>query len=311
MMSEFLNLEVYHAKTSLPSNNGTCMFGFESTVSAEIIGYFGHPRLSISIHRVVKHLCKAQMLTSSGETRNSIDDPWYGSYDVRSLPKSRSRIMSHFGVRNTFCWMMIAMFPASLMASESNSAMLYAKGTAWINGSAVPHSSALFAGDMVQTRPDSMVNINALGSNVTVGSDSLIKYQGNAISVEHGSISVATSKGLVTHIGEVTVAPTQSSWTEFEVTDVNGSVQIMARKGDVTIADASGTNTLPQGQQATRDESQDQKTKKHKKNEGAVAPMNGGILDSPWAIGLGAGAIGVGAAIILTRDGDPISPKSP
>jgi hypothetical protein len=219
--------------------------------------------------------------------------------------------MSYSVVRKTLCWMMIAMFPASLMASESNSAMLYAKGTAWINGSAVPHSSALFAGDLVQTKPDSIVNINALGSNVTIAADSLVKYEGNAVSIEHGSVSVATSKGMATHVGEVTIAPTQPNWTEFDVTDVNGSVQIMARKGDVTIADANGTNTLPQGQQTTRDESQDQKSKK-RKAAGAAAPAGqGGLLDSPWAVYAGVGAIGVGAAIIFTRDGDPMSPAGP
>jgi len=219
--------------------------------------------------------------------------------------------MSYSVVRNTLCWMLIAIFPASLMASESNSAMLYAKGTAWINGSAVPHSSALFAGDLVQTKPDSIVNINALGSNVTVAADSLVKYEGNAVSIEHGSVSVATSKGMVTHVGEVTIAPTQPSWTEFDVTDVNGSVQIMARKGDVTIADANGTNTLPQGQQTTRDESQDQKSKKRKRAGAAATAGQGGVLDSPWAVYAGAGAIGVGALIIFTRDGDPISPNGP
>jgi hypothetical protein len=219
--------------------------------------------------------------------------------------------MPYSMVRHALCWMMVTIFPASLVASESNSAMLYAKGTAWINGSAVPRSSALFAGDMVQTKPDSIVNINALGSNVTVASDSLIKYEGNAVSIEHGSVSVATSKGMVTHVGEVTIAPTQPNWTEFDVTDVNGRVQIMARKGDVTIADANGTNTLPQGQQATRDESQDQKSKK-RKAAGAAAPAGqGGLLDSPLAIGIGAAAIGAGAIIILTRDGDPISPDGP
>ena len=62
-------------------------------------------------------------------------------------------------VRGAVCWIWIAIFPASLMAADSIAAMLYAKGTAWINGATVPRSSALFPGDMVQTKPDSVVNI--------------------------------------------------------------------------------------------------------------------------------------------------------
>jgi hypothetical protein len=218
--------------------------------------------------------------------------------------------MGDSAVRNLVCWMMLAIFPASLLASDSNAAMLYAKGTAWINGSTVPRSSAVFPGDMVQTKPDSMVNINAPGSNVTVLADSLVKFEGNAVSIEHGGVSVATSKGLTTRAGEVMVAPSSSTWTEFEVTDVNGTVQIMARKGDVSISDANGTNTLPQGQQTTRDESQDTKKKK-KKRAGAAPAGAGGMLDSPWAIGIGAAAIGGVTTWVLLRDGDPISPTGP
>lgn len=197
------------------------------------------------------------------------------------------------------------------MAADSNAAMLYAKGTAWINGATVPRSSAVFPGDMVQTRPDSVVNINALGSSVTVLADSLVKFEGDAVSVEHGSVSVATSKGLMTRAGEVTIAPSKSSWTEFEVRDINGTVQIMARKGDVTISDASGSNTLPQGEQTTRDDSQDQKKKDKRRGAAAVPAGVGGILDSPWAIGAGAIGIGVLTTIVLLRDGDPISPTAP
>jgi hypothetical protein len=44
---------------------------------------------------------------------------------------------------------------------------------------------------------------------------------------------------MMTNAGEVTVAPATSAWTEFEVTDVDGTGQIVARKGDVSISDGS------------------------------------------------------------------------
>ena len=98
--------------------------------------------------------------------------------------------------RKMICWMMMGMFPASLIAADSGAAMLHAKGTAWLNGSTVPKTSAIFPGDLVQTQPNSIVNINASGSNVMVLSDSLIKFEGDSVSVEHGRVSVATSKGM-------------------------------------------------------------------------------------------------------------------
>ena len=165
--------------------------------------------------------------------------------------------MSKSLFRKSLCWMMIVLFPSSLLAADAGAAMLSAKGEAWVNGSAVPRSSAVFPGDLVQTKPDSIVNINAAGSNVMILPESMVKFESNAVSLEHGTVTVATSKGMATRVGDVTVSPASANWTEFEVTDVNGTVQIMARKGDVNVNDGQNTTTLAQGQQTTRDESQE------------------------------------------------------
>jgi hypothetical protein len=37
-------------------------------------------------------------------------------------------------------------------AADSAAAMMYANGTAWINGGNIPKSSAIFVGDLVQTK---------------------------------------------------------------------------------------------------------------------------------------------------------------
>jgi hypothetical protein len=44
----------------------------------------------------------------------------------------------------------------------------YAKGTAWVNGDAVPNSTAVFPGDLVQTKPDSMADIREFGRIITL-----------------------------------------------------------------------------------------------------------------------------------------------
>src|SRR6267143_1869501 len=159
-------------------------------------------------------------------------------------------------LRALSCWMLLAVIPASLLGADSAAAMLYAKGPAWINGTSVPQSSAVFPGDLIQTKPDGVVHINAPGSIVMIQSDSLVKYEGNVVSVEHGALNVATTKGMSARAGEVVVTPRSSGWTEFEVRDVNGTVEIMARKGDVSVSDQETTSTLPQGQQTTRDDSE-------------------------------------------------------
>jgi len=108
-------------------------------------------------------------------------------------------------------------FPASSFAADSGAAMLYTHGAAWLNGAHVPASSAIFTGDLVQTRSDSGANINAPGSSITVLGDSLVQFEGASLKVEHGSVDVATSKGVATTAGDVRVAPASSAWTEFNV----------------------------------------------------------------------------------------------
>jgi hypothetical protein len=178
-------------------------------------------------------------------------------------------------------------FPFSLFAADSNAAMLYTNGPARVKGAHVPRpSSAIFSGDLLQTRSDSIANINQPGSTVCVLSDSLVQFEGSSVKIDHGGITVSTSNGMATTAGDVKVTPTSNAWTEFNVTDVDGTVRIAARKGDVTISDGKGTVTLAQGQETTRDESSDTNKKNRKQAGGATPGATGGVLNSPIAIGV-------------------------
>jgi hypothetical protein len=222
---------------------------------------------------------------------------------------------------STFCKMvscvLVVLVPGSMFAADTGAAMLYATGGTWLNGGHVPKSSAIFAGDMVQTRSDSAANIHAAGSSITVLGDSLVQFEGDSLKVEHGGVSVSTSKSVSTIAGDVKVTPASNTWTEFNVVDTDGTVRIAARKGDVTITDDNGTETLAQGQETTRDEQSDQNDKKRKKKRaagaGAAPAAGGGALNSPIAIGIGGAAvIGVTAWVLLkTTNDDALSPTKP
>jgi hypothetical protein len=212
---------------------------------------------------------------------------------------------------------LLMIVPASLFAADSGAAMLYADGAAWLNGSHVPKSSAIFAGDLVQTRSDSAANIHASGSSVTVLSDSLVQFEGTFLKVEHGGVSISTSKGMATTAGDVRVAPASNAWTEFNVTDIDGTVRIAARKGDLTVTDDNGTVTLAQGQETTRDEQSQQPDQSDKKKNnkrrgaGAAPAAGGGVLNSPIAIGIGGAAIVGVTAWVLIKSDNPVSPAVP
>lgn len=222
--------------------------------------------------------------------------------------------MSQTVLRSSLSIVLAMLLPAHLLASDSASAMLYSNGTAWINGTTVPKSAALFDGDMVQTRPDSSANLSASGSSVMVLADSLVKFQGSAVEIEHGAVRVSTSQGLSTRAGEVTVKPAGNSWTEFQVTDVDGQVQIVASKGDVTVQDQQGTSTVQEGQQTTRDDTSNPEKKKKKKRRGgagAAPAAGGGILSSSTAVYTGLAVVGGITTWVLLQGDDPLSPACP
>src|SRR6202142_962434 len=125
--------------------------------------------------------------------------------------------MSRSAFRSAVCCFLAVLFPAQVMlAGETATAMLYTNGAAWLNGSEVPKSAAVFAGDMLQTRPDSTASIQANGSNVMVMADSLVKFEGPAVEIEHGGVRVTTSRGLAARAGDVTVTPANDTWTRSE-----------------------------------------------------------------------------------------------
>jgi|SRR5580700_8151013 hypothetical protein len=208
------------------------------------------------------------------------------------------------------------LLPGSLFAADSNAAMLYTNGAAWVNGAHVPRSSsAIFSGDLLQTRSDSVANINESGSRITVQSDSLVQFRGVSVDIQHGAVTVSTSKGVAATAGDVKVVPASNQLTEFNVTDVNGTVKVFASRGDLTIDYGKDVFQVQQGDSKTLDENnpdvQNNKKNNKKRAAGAAPAANGGILSSPYAIGIGAGAIAGVTTWVLIKNDNPASPTRP
>jgi len=222
--------------------------------------------------------------------------------------------MGRSGFRCLVSGVLIVLFPVASFGADPSPAMLYTNGAAWINGAHVPRPSlAIFSGDLLQTRSDSVAHINGSGSSVMVLADSVVQFEGSSVRINHGGVAVSTSKQMATTAGDVKVTPASDSWTEFNVTDFDGTVRIAARKGDLLVSDGQNTVTLPQGQETTRDESAPDSSGKKKKKRQAGAPpaATGGVLNSPWAIGAGAVAIGGVATWVLIKNDEPASPAKP
>jgi len=119
----------------------------------------------------------------------------------------------------------------------------------------------------------------------------------------------------------VKVTPASNAWTEFNVIDIDGTVRIFARKGDLTISDGKNVMTLAQGQDTTKPETTDnadndkpkdgKKKKDRKRMAGAIPAAGGGILSSPYAVGIAGGAVIGLTTWVLIKSDNPASPTKP
>jgi hypothetical protein len=207
--------------------------------------------------------------------------------------------------RKIACLLMIGFCPSSLLAGDFQASMVYARGTVWVNGHPMPASTAaVFAGDSVETKAESSANINASGSSIVLQPNSLVKLDTGWIILQRGGMSVVTLSRMSVRAGEVSAIPSSDVETEFEVSDINGRVQIVAHRKEVNVGCGSESARIGEGQEITRDESG------HcKKRAGAIAPVNGNPLENRWLWG---GLLtGGGLCAWLCPGGGPPPPISP
>jgi hypothetical protein len=222
-------------------------------------------------------------------------------------------------LRNVICIMLSVTFPLSLIAADTGAAVLHTNGGVWINGGEATNSTAVVPGDLLETKAGSVANLDADGSAILIQPESIVKFNGTSLTLEHGSVSVGTSKSLSVQVDCIRVVPVSNEWTQYDVTDVNGTVQAAARKKDVNIqltatvrkpspaSSATQSATVREGEQATREAAAACGTVKGP-NEAAQG------LNKKWIeIGGGAGGGVLLICVLLCRGSNPpkVSPTQP
>jgi hypothetical protein len=220
--------------------------------------------------------------------------------------------------RSVVCCVPLLLLTNPMFGANADAALIYINGAAAVNDVLVPRAATtMFPGDLLQTGRNSAATINKSGSSITVLANSLVTYQGAALDIQHGAVTVLTSKETAVIAGDVRVSPVSNAWVEFDVVYRDGIVKITARKGNLTIDDGSKVVTLTQGLETTRDENNpvapNRSSKKNRsgKQVGASPAAEDGTLNSPIAIGLGAGA-GISLTTwVLVKNDNPASPTKP
>jgi hypothetical protein len=212
-------------------------------------------------------------------------------------------------LRKIVSGILVVLLPLALSAQTAGTAVVYGTGSVYLNGAQLTTSSATTAGDVIQTRENGFANINAAGSTAVVESNSIVRMQPDGFSLDRGSISVATGKGSSVFARDFKITPINNNWTEFYVTRTNGSIGIIARKNDVTVGCGSGSTTVKQGQQISREDAAN--CGLLARGNGAPAAAKGPIITPDRAMYGGLIAGGLLAGWALAHSDDPVSPAKP
>ena len=221
--------------------------------------------------------------------------------------------------RHLVCMTMAAVFPLSLVAEDTAAAMLHSNGVGvLVNNSAAPASIALFSNDLIETGKVAVARIETTGSTAHVNPETMVQYHTDELVLDHGSVSVNTSRGMRVRVGCVTITPVNSAeWTQYQVVDLDGKVTVMALKLDVYIdARVKNSEEAKKSSQSSRDlvREGEQKSRSEKCSPAYVKPERPGVaalMNSTYAKWSAIAAVGVITCFGLCRDAEPLSRHKP
>lgn len=215
--------------------------------------------------------------------------------------------MSSRSIRALSLFMVFAL-PASLLSAETRAAMVFATGIASLNGNVLPRSTAVFAGDILETSKNSGIIINANGSTVQIGSASKVRFGGDSIDLNNGATQVTTHSGMKVQADSLVVTPS-GRVAKYQVARVPGKVTVTALNGSLSVLNGKNPEMLAAGETKTyTDDPQEEKDKRKRDKVGAVYVSDNTLF---WwsAAALGTGGV---LAYLFLRDGrKPMSNQLP
>jgi ferric-dicitrate binding protein FerR (iron transport regulator) len=198
-------------------------------------------------------------------------------------------------------------------------AIIHTQGGVWVNGYEAQDSSAVFPGDLIETKVGFSANLSLDGSTVQLAAESVAKFQGDLLELDHGSVSVVTSKSFKVKVKCIKVIPILNESTHYAVTDVNGTVQVVARKLDVNVEHEGGhTKPSPENEASQKASVHEGEQKNYDESQlcgAAIGPTSPTSSLSPKWIAGGAAGGGILICLVLHCFGGggskPISPTGP
>jgi hypothetical protein len=188
-----------------------------------------------------------------------------------------------------------------------------------VNKNSSPESIALFPDDLIETPKSVVARLEITGSAADIGPETMVQFESDELALDHGNVSVNTTRGLRVRVGCLTVTPVNlSERTQYDVSDLDGRVTVNAAKNDVYIdARSKKPQEAKNPSRSSRDvvREGEQKSREEKCGgaylRGDSRPALGPWMNSMWAKILAGGVAGTIACLGLCHDDDPASPSKP
>lgn len=215
---------------------------------------------------------------------------------------------------------MLVILPVSLPAQDNAGAILRSNSGVLLNKNLAPAVTALYREDLIETQKNALARLETSGSAIDINPETMVTFEEDGLALDHGSLSVNTSRGVKVRVGCLIVIPANdAAWTHFDVSDQDGMVNVSALKSDVYIdsrpanlqqakqsADSSRV-TVREGEQKSRPEKCGAEEVKQSRRQAGV----GAIMNSPYVIWTAVGVIVGGVCWALCRGDDALSPALP
>jgi hypothetical protein len=219
--------------------------------------------------------------------------------------------------RHLVCGAMIAILPTAVISEDNSRAMLRnTGGGTWLNGTAAPESATVFPNDLIQTQKAHVATLQAEGSDVVIGPETVTQFDGDELFLDHGTLALQTSREMKVRVGCMTIVPVSAAWTHYEVTDTDGKAHISALQNDLRIDYREVARGVKQKSQSVSVHQGEEVTREERCGAPArvidIVDAKGTLLSVRNAAIAGATAITAVCVFYLCRQGaEPVSPANP
>ena len=212
---------------------------------------------------------------------------------------------------------MIVLAPTSLIAQSSGRALLRSDRGTLLNGNPAPDTSAIFSDDFIQTQEAHTAMIDGDGYTVLIQPETIVQFEGDELVLDHGGLQVNTMREVRVRVNCVTVLPLKPDQTNYDVTDVDGKINVVAHKNDVRIRYKAAVTQkskqtehsdiiVHEGEQFTREDRCGAAV-----NPADVVEAKGALLNSMWAKAAALITVGTITCFSLCSSDVPVSPAIP